>query len=108
VLQRLLLPLLGPLRLSSFVGYLFTYFGPREGFQELVTETESGAESRSAPDSSVSGNIDARPGLSQRGVHPASRSVTHIGQDVGVGIQGEAYISVAQELLDKFGIYALP
>jgi hypothetical protein len=46
--------------------------------------------------------------LSQRGVHPASRSVTHIGQDVGVGIQGEAYIGVAQELLNKLGVYALP
>jgi hypothetical protein len=46
--------------------------------------------------------------LSERGVHPAGCGIAHVGQDVGVGIQGEAYIGVPQELLDELWVYALP
>ena len=45
--------------------------------------------------------------LPQRGVHPARRGIAHVGQDVGVCVQGEAYVGVAQEVLNELGVHAL-
>jgi hypothetical protein len=46
--------------------------------------------------------------LPQRGIHTAGCGIAHVGQDVGVGVQGEAYVGVSEELLDELGVHALP
>jgi hypothetical protein len=43
----------------------------------------------------------------ERGVHCSGGSIPHIGEHVRIYVQGEAYVGVPQELLDKLGVDAL-
>ena len=40
-------------------------------------------------------------------LHRAGGGVAHVGQHVAVDVEGKAYVGVAQQILHKFGIYAL-
>src|SRR5918998_1572340 len=43
----------------------------------------------------------------ERGVHRAGGSIAHVGQDVAVDVEGEAYVGMPEEVLDELGVDAL-
>jgi hypothetical protein len=46
------------------------------------------------------------PGLGECVLHRAGRSISHPGQDVGVGVEGESYIGMPKKLLHDLGVNA--